>query len=67
MPLRVALAWLLACGLWSSTFLFIRVGLQDTPPFTFAWVRLAIAVVVLGICAAFNYNCRTKSPLIALR
>ena len=54
MPLRVALAWLLATGLWSSTFLFIRVGLRDIPPFTFAWVRLAIAAVILGTVASLS-------------
>jgi drug/metabolite transporter (DMT)-like permease len=58
MPPRVALAWLLATGLWSSTFLFIRVGLRDIPPFTFAWVRLAIAAVILGAVASLGAGWR---------
>jgi drug/metabolite transporter (DMT)-like permease len=45
---RVVLVWWLACALWSSTWLFIRVGLQDIPPLTFAWMRLAIALAVLA-------------------
>jgi len=45
---RVALVWVTVCLLWSSTFAFIRLGLQDLPPFTFAWLRLAIAVAVLA-------------------
>jgi drug/metabolite transporter (DMT)-like permease len=45
---RVMLVWWLACLLWSSTWLFIRVGLQDIPPLTFAWTRLAIALAVLA-------------------
>jgi drug/metabolite transporter (DMT)-like permease len=58
MTLRVALAWLLATVLWSSTFLFIRVGLRDIPPFTFAWVRLAIAAVILGAVASLSVGWR---------
>lgn len=44
---RVVAVWWLACLLWSSTFLFIKIGLADIPPFTFAWTRLALALVVL--------------------
>ena len=44
--------------MWSSTFLFIKVGLRDIPPFTFAWVRLAIAVVVLGTAASLTVSWR---------
>ena len=47
MKARVVVVWLAVCLLWSSTFAFIRLGLQDLPPFTFAWLRLAIAVTVL--------------------
>ena len=39
--------WWLVCLLWSSTFLFIKLGLSDLPPFTFAAVRLGIALLVL--------------------
>jgi drug/metabolite transporter (DMT)-like permease len=45
--MRVVVAWWVACLLWSSTFLFIKAGVGDVPPFTFAWVRLALAVGVL--------------------
>jgi drug/metabolite transporter (DMT)-like permease len=45
--MRVILAWCVACVLWSGTFLFIRVGLQQIPPFTFASLRLAVALTVL--------------------
>jgi drug/metabolite transporter (DMT)-like permease len=44
----VIIVWIATCLLWSSTFLFIKLGLRDIPPFTFAWMRLAIAVAVLG-------------------
>src|SRR5688500_5954770 len=45
--MRVRAAWGLACVLWSATFLFIRVGLAEIGPFTFAAARLALALVVL--------------------
>lgn len=47
MRLRLVTVWWTACLLWSSTFLFIRVGLQEIPPFTLAWMRLAIALAIL--------------------
>jgi drug/metabolite transporter (DMT)-like permease len=46
--LRVIVVWWLACLLWSSTWLFIRMGLQEIPPLTFASTRLAIALAVLA-------------------
>jgi drug/metabolite transporter (DMT)-like permease len=61
MPLRVGLAWLLATVLWSSTFLFIKLGLREIPPFTFAWIRLAIAAVVLGAVASMTVSWRDVS------
>ncbi len=48
MPLRIVVVWWIVCLLWSSTFLFIKLGLLHIPPFTFAWIRLAIAVSVLA-------------------
>jgi drug/metabolite transporter (DMT)-like permease len=44
---HILLVWWLACVLWSSAFLFIKLGLSDLPPFTFASVRLVIALIVL--------------------
>ena len=45
--LRVRAAWVLACLLWSGTFLFTRIGVADVGPFTFAAARLAVALLVL--------------------
>jgi len=44
----IILAWLLLCGIWGSTWLFIKLGLQDLPPMTFAGIRFLIASLVLG-------------------
>ena len=40
------LVWWLTCLLWSSVFLFIKLGLRDLPPVTFAAARLAVAIAV---------------------
>jgi drug/metabolite transporter (DMT)-like permease len=40
-------AWWLACLLWSSTYVFIRIGLSEVPPWTFAAARLGLALTVL--------------------
>ena len=39
--------WLLLSLIWGSTWLFIKLGLQDLPPFTFAGVRFVVAACVL--------------------
>jgi drug/metabolite transporter (DMT)-like permease len=54
--LRVVVVWWLTCLLWSSTFLFIKLGLSELPPFTFAWIRLAIALTVLAPLALTRDN-----------
>ena len=39
--------WLVVCVIWSTVWLFIKLGLRDLPPVSFAGIRLAIAVAVL--------------------
>ena len=41
------LGWLFLAVVWGSTWLVIKIGLSDLPPFTFAGIRFAIAAVVL--------------------
>ena len=41
------LVWLLLGVIWGSTWLFIKIGLQDLPPFTYAGLRFLIAGSVL--------------------
>lgn len=40
-------AWIVTCLIWSTVWLFIKLGVRDVPPVTFAVVRLAIAIAVL--------------------
>ena len=47
MPSRVALVWILTCLIWSTVWLFIKIGVRDVPPVTFAAMRLVIAILVM--------------------
>ena len=38
--------WWMTCLIWSSVWLFIKIGLRDLPPVTFAAVRLAVAILL---------------------
>lgn len=41
--------WLLLCLIWGSTWIFIKLGLDDWPPFTFAGLRFLLAAVILWV------------------
>ena len=45
--MKSRLVWLLLCLIWGSTWLFIKLGLNDLPPFTFAGIRFVIGVAIL--------------------
>jgi drug/metabolite transporter (DMT)-like permease len=45
--MKSRLVWLLLCCIWGSTWLFIKLGLRDLPPLTFAGIRFVIAALIL--------------------
>jgi drug/metabolite transporter (DMT)-like permease len=45
--MKVLLVWVVTCLIWSTVWLFIKLGLHDLPPVSFAGIRLVIAVAVL--------------------
>jgi len=45
--MKARLVWLLLCGIWGSTWLFIKLGLEDLPPITFAGIRFLIACAII--------------------
>lgn len=45
--MRARIVWLLLCAIWGSTWLFIKIGLQDLPPISFAGIRFVIASLIL--------------------
>ena len=42
------IVWLILCLIWGSTWIFIKIGLADLPPITFAAARFLLAVVLLS-------------------
>ena len=55
---RVVLVWWVACLLWSAGWLFLKVGLRDLPPLTFAATRLALAFAVLAVIVSVRHEWR---------
>ena len=45
--MKARIVWLILCGIWGSTWLFIKIGLRDLPPITFAGIRFVIAAIML--------------------
>lgn len=43
------LVWLTLCVIWGTTWIFIKIGLEDLPPLTFAAARFVLALTVLGV------------------
>lgn len=44
---KAAAVWVILALIWGSTWLFIKLGLQDLEPFTFAAIRFAVAIVAV--------------------
>src|SRR3954470_24135921 len=45
--MKARIVWLVLCGIWGSTWLFIKLGLEDLPPITFAAIRFVLAALIL--------------------
>jgi drug/metabolite transporter (DMT)-like permease len=45
--MKARLVWLVLCGIWGSTWLFIKLGLEDLPPLTFAGIRFVISCAII--------------------
>ena len=45
--MKARIVWLILCGIWGSTWLFIKLGLADLPPITFAGIRFVLASLIL--------------------
>ncbi len=60
--MKTRLVWLVLCLIWGSTWLFIKLGLVDLPPFTFAGIRFVIAALILLALIAWR---RLSFPLRA--
>ena len=58
--MKARLVWLLLCLIWGSTWLFIKLGLADLPPLTFAGIRFVIACGILFLLISLR---RTSLPV----
>lgn len=45
--MKILFVWAVTCLIWSTVWLFIKLGLHDLPPVSFAGIRLVVAVVIL--------------------
>jgi drug/metabolite transporter (DMT)-like permease len=45
--MKARVVWLILCCIWGSTWLFIKIGLADLPPLTFAGIRFVLASLIL--------------------
>lgn len=43
------LIWLILCLIWGTTWIFIKLGLEDLPPIGFAALRFILAVLILAV------------------
>lgn len=48
---RVLAVYVFCCAVWGSTWLVIKVGLRDLPPFTFAGMRMGLACLLMAPAA----------------
>ncbi|MDH3492065.1 MAG: EamA family transporter [Acidobacteriota bacterium] len=53
------LVWFALCLIWGTTWLFIKVGLEEIPPFSFAMIRFLFSILVVGILL---YSVRIPFP-----
>ena len=48
------LVWLILCLIWGSTWIFIKIGLDDLPPIAFAAARFVLSVAILAVVIAIQ-------------
>ena len=50
--MKVRAVFLLLCLIWGSTWMFIKLGLRDLPPLSFAAARFLLATIILSAIVA---------------
>jgi drug/metabolite transporter (DMT)-like permease len=50
--MKARIVWVVLALIWGSTWLFIKIGLEDLPPLSFAGIRFVLAVLILGSIVA---------------
>jgi drug/metabolite transporter (DMT)-like permease len=66
----VVVVWWIACLLWSAGWLFMKIGLADLPPLSFASLRLVLALSILAVIVTSRHEWRAMRradlPVIAV-
>lgn len=60
--MNVLIVWLLLCVVWGTTWIFIKLGLEDLPPLTFASARFVVACSILYIVLRIKKITLPPSP-----
>ena len=61
--MKPILVWVILSLIWGSTWLFIKIGLDDLEPFTFAAFRFAVAILaLLPVVIARRVQLPRKAP-----
>jgi drug/metabolite transporter (DMT)-like permease len=55
---KVVFVWILTCLIWSTVWLFLKLGVRDVPPVSFAAARLLIAIAIM-----LPLTLATRTPL----
>lgn len=55
------LVWLVLCLIWGSTWIFIKLGLRDLPPVTFAAIRFLVAGTLLWLIVLARRQAVTRA------
>jgi drug/metabolite transporter (DMT)-like permease len=45
--MKIVVVWIITCLIWSTVWLFIKLGVGEVPPVSFAAMRLIIAILVM--------------------
>jgi drug/metabolite transporter (DMT)-like permease len=48
-PVKKVIVWLILCLIWGSTWIFIKIGLTDLPPITFASARFVLSAAIVYV------------------
>ena len=48
------IVWLILCLIWGTTWIFIKIGLEDLPPITFAASRFILSLIILFFIILFQ-------------
>jgi drug/metabolite transporter (DMT)-like permease len=64
---KAYLAYIAVCVIWGTTYLAIKIGVTDLPPFLFAGLRwITAGIILIGYLYLRGYNFPVKDDLIHL-